>query len=228
MNFKNVDGPVDGRAQKCGFPPNFVHSLDASHMMMVATEMMRVTQPPTNAGEDSNRKFTSRALAAEEEGDFDMLRDCLGDDNPGGNSDIDVSHGLKDPSDPSGTRLIVDASGRPLSQTLFPALGPDCGQRTSFAAVHDSFWTHACDVDRMNFLIRETFIKLHSEPILEDLEEEFSMLLGAHGVANKENGSGTESEHLGGGGGGRRVLPKLPAKSSLELERCRESAYFFD
>lgn len=29
-------------------------------------------------------------------------------------------------------------------------------ENMSFAAVHDSFWTHPCDVDRMNVLIRYT------------------------------------------------------------------------
>lgn len=31
-----------------------------------------------------------------------------------------------------------------------------------FAAVHDSFWTHACDVDTMNEIIRQEFVNLHS------------------------------------------------------------------
>jgi hypothetical protein len=31
-----------------------------------------------------------------------------------------------------------------------------------FAGVHDSFWTHAGDVETMNAILREQFIKLHS------------------------------------------------------------------
>jgi DNA-directed RNA polymerase len=39
----------------------------------------------------------------------------------------------------------------------------------TFAAVHDSYWTHAADVDAMNECIREQFIALHSQPILDRL-----------------------------------------------------------
>ena len=42
----------------------------------------------------------------------------------------------------------------------------------TFAGVHDSFWTHAGDVPEMSRLIRETFIELHEEPLLERLYEE--------------------------------------------------------
>lgn len=38
------------------------------------------------------------------------------------------------------------------------------------AGVHDSFWTHACDVDVMNRIIREEFVKLHEKPILENVQ----------------------------------------------------------
>ncbi|KAL0340199.1 UNVERIFIED_CONTAM: DNA-directed RNA polymerase 3B, chloroplastic [Sesamum radiatum] len=72
---------VEVRKQRTAFPPNFVHSLDGSHMMMTAVA-------------------------------------CR-----------------------------------------------DAGLR--FAGVHDSFWTHACDVDRMNQILREKFVDLYSMPILE-------------------------------------------------------------
>lgn len=35
--------------------------------------------------------------------------------------------------------------------------------------VHDSFWTHACDVNQMNRILREKFVELYSMPILEDV-----------------------------------------------------------
>ncbi|CAO0798336.1 unnamed protein product [Mucor circinelloides] len=44
----------------------------------------------------------------------------------------------------------------------------------SFASVHDSYWTHACDVDGMNEVIRDQFIELHSQPIMENLIAEFN------------------------------------------------------
>ncbi|CEP18198.1 hypothetical protein [Parasitella parasitica] len=43
----------------------------------------------------------------------------------------------------------------------------------TFASVHDSYWTHACDVDGMNEVIRDQFIELHSQPIMENLIAEF-------------------------------------------------------
>lgn len=42
-----------------------------------------------------------------------------------------------------------------------------------FASVHDSYWTHACDIDTMSDVIRDTFVRLHSEDILVRLRDEF-------------------------------------------------------
>ncbi|QLL31806.1 hypothetical protein HG536_0B06740 [Torulaspora globosa] len=79
--------PVNARRQKAGFPPNFIHSLDASHMLLSAAA---------------------------------------------------------------------------------------CGdQGLTFASVHDSYWTHACDVDLMNSSLREQFIKLHEVDLIERLKNEF-------------------------------------------------------
>ncbi|CAL9188756.1 unnamed protein product [Musa hybrid cultivar] len=41
----------------------------------------------------------------------------------------------------------------------------------NFAGVHDSYWTHACDVDQMNRILREKFVELYERPILEELLE---------------------------------------------------------
>ena len=35
--------------------------------------------------------------------------------------------------------------------------------------VHDSYWTHACDVDEMNRILREKFVELYKAPILENV-----------------------------------------------------------
>lgn len=79
--------PVNRRKQLQGFPPNFIHSLDASHMLLSALE---------------------------------------------------------------------------------------CNERgLAFAAVHDSFWTHAADVDVMNGVIRDSFIKIHEEDVIGRLAAEF-------------------------------------------------------
>ena len=45
----------------------------------------------------------------------------------------------------------------------------------TFAAVHDSFWTHAVDVDKMNRILREAFVRMHSEDIIGRLRSEFMM-----------------------------------------------------
>lgn len=79
--------PVAKRKQLQGFPPNFIHSLDATHMMLSAIKC-----------------------------------DELG---------------------------------------------------LTFAAVHDSFWTHAADVDSMNTVLRDAFIQMHSEDIIGRLKQEF-------------------------------------------------------
>jgi DNA-directed RNA polymerase len=36
--------------------------------------------------------------------------------------------------------------------------------------VHDSYWTHACDVDEMSRILREKFVELYETPILENVQ----------------------------------------------------------
>jgi DNA-directed RNA polymerase len=43
----------------------------------------------------------------------------------------------------------------------------------NFAVAHDSYWTHACDIDIMNKVLHEQFIKLHKQPLMENLRNEF-------------------------------------------------------
>ena len=38
-----------------------------------------------------------------------------------------------------------------------------------YAGVHDSFWTHACDVENMSQILREKFVELYDMPILENV-----------------------------------------------------------
>nr|CAG8491107.1 12082_t:CDS:10 [Entrophospora candida] len=83
----DVASPVNSLKQRAAFPPNFIHSLDATHMLMTSLECKE--------------------------------------------------------------------------------------QQLTFASVHDSYWTHACDVERMNLIIRDQFIKLHEQPIMENLRKEF-------------------------------------------------------
>ncbi|PWA01722.1 hypothetical protein BB558_002162 [Smittium angustum] len=85
---RSIPSPVYPNKQKTAFPPNFIHSLDASHMIM-------------------------SAISCHKKG-------------------------------------------------------------ISFASVHDSYWTHACDVDVMNDVLRTEFVNLHSLNIMDDLKNEFN------------------------------------------------------
>ncbi|TKY65013.1 DNA-directed RNA polymerase 2B [Spatholobus suberectus] len=79
------------KRQRTAFPPNFVHSLDGSHMMMTA-------------------------VACKKEG-------------------------------------------------------------LNFAGVHDSYWTQACDVDKMNRILREKFVELYETPVLENVWRKCSLFI---------------------------------------------------
>lgn len=48
----------------------------------------------------------------------------------------------------------------------------------TFSAVHDSFWTHAGDVDSMNSIIRDSFVRMHSDDIIGRLAAEFNVRYG--------------------------------------------------
>lgn len=46
-------------------------------------------------------------------------------------------------------------------------------QGITFVSVHDCYWTHPDTVDVMNRICRQQFIALHSEPLLQDLSQQF-------------------------------------------------------
>ncbi|KAF2217195.1 hypothetical protein CERZMDRAFT_108986 [Cercospora zeae-maydis SCOH1-5] len=50
----------------------------------------------------------------------------------------------------------------------------------TFASVHDSFWTHACDVNRMSEVLRDAFVAMHSEDIIGRLRDEFETRYKGH------------------------------------------------
>ncbi|KIX08389.1 uncharacterized protein Z518_03045 [Rhinocladiella mackenziei CBS 650.93] len=63
----------------------------------------------------------------------------------------------------------------------------------TFSAVHDSFWTHAADVNVLNALLRDAFIRMHSEDIIGRLAAEFKMRYEGHyylAHVNKTNALG--------------------------------------
>lgn len=107
------------KRQRTAFPPNFVHSLDGSHMMMTA-------------------------ITCKEAGlSFAGLYCCLFSFQ---------SHEM------SSAR--VNKHRMTHANVFVPIL---------VAGVHDSYWTHACDVDQMNKILREKFVELYDAPILEDV-----------------------------------------------------------
>ncbi|XPS99513.1 DNA-directed RNA polymerase [Ascochyta lentis] len=62
----------------------------------------------------------------------------------------------------------LDATHMILSALKCSEMGLD------FAAVHDSFWTHACDIPNLNVILRDAFVRMHSEDITSRLAAEFS------------------------------------------------------
>ena len=111
------DLPIHKQRQATAFPPNYVHSLDSSHMLLTALEMDR------------------RGLC--------------------------------------------------------------------FSAVHDSFWTHPCDVDEMNEALRDSFVELYENPLLEKMKESWEMRYPSV------------------------KFPDLPKRGVLNLGDVRSARYFF-
>jgi DNA-directed RNA polymerase len=50
----------------------------------------------------------------------------------------------------------------------------------TYASVHDSYWTHACDVETMSTILREEFVRLHGQPLLQCLQTEFEARYSKH------------------------------------------------
>ncbi|KAG5624104.1 hypothetical protein H5410_009322 [Solanum commersonii] len=74
----------------------------------------------------------------------------------------------------------------------------------NFAGVHDSYWTHACDVDKLNRILREKFVELYETPILEKLLESFQVSYPT------------------------LSFPSLPEHGDFDLRDVIESPYFFN
>ena len=111
-------GPVNSLRQRSAFPPNFVHSLDSSHMLLTALSCKR--------------------------------------------------------------------------------------KGITFASVHDSYWSHACNVDRMNVELRDAFVELHRRPLLQRLYDQFA----------KDNPD--------------IIFPPVPERGSFDLDLVKQSPYFFN
>jgi DNA-directed RNA polymerase, mitochondrial len=84
----------------------------------------------------------------------------------------------------------------------------------AFAGVHDSYWTHAADVDTCRHLLREQFVDLYSRPLLDNLHADLL----------------TELRRVDAGGCGstRHCIAPPPAQGTLDLRRVLASKYFFN
>ncbi|KAK3400353.1 mitochondrial DNA-directed RNA polymerase [Sordaria brevicollis] len=132
MTIPERSDPVNRRKQLQAFPPNFIHSLDASHMLLSA--------------------------------------------------------------------LQCDELG------------------LTFAAVHDSFWTHAADVDSMNGVIRDSFIRIHSEDVIGRLAAEFQARYKNSIYLAKIEASSKPGQEISRW----RAMHKLGPKKELLLEKERQ------
>jgi DNA-directed RNA polymerase len=72
-----------------------------------------------------------------------------------------------------------------------------------FAMVHDSYGVHACDVELLNRVLREEFVKIYFEPVLQNFLEQ------------------QRKAHPG------LVLPDPPQRGSLDIRQVVQSDYFF-
>jgi DNA-directed RNA polymerase len=87
---------------------------------------------------------------------------------------------ISDPNKPAEVNSQKQASAFPpnfihsLDATHMLLTALECRTRgLTFAAVHDSYWTHPSSIDHMSTVIRDTFIALHSSDVLGRLLNEF-------------------------------------------------------
>lgn len=72
---------------------------------------------------------------------------------------------------------------------------------TSWACVHDSIGVHACDVERLNTVIRDEYIRIYDRPVLEEFHE-YQL---RHGVE----------------------LPEPPVQGTFDIQEVQSAPYFF-
>ncbi|XP_024277109.1 DNA-directed RNA polymerase, mitochondrial [Oncorhynchus tshawytscha] len=91
----------------------------------------------------------------------------------------------------------------------------------TFVSVHDCFWTHAITVDTMNKVCREQFVALHSQPILQELSN-FLLKKYCSGLQSEvKSKKFLEYQRM------LLLLAKVPQTGNFDLQRVKESTYFF-
>jgi DNA-directed RNA polymerase len=76
----------------------------------------------------------------------------------------------------------------------------------SFGMVHDSYGTHAADMDTLATCLREAFVELYQHDVLEEFRSSVLAML-------------PEELHS--------QVPPCPAKGDLDLNVVKQSVYFF-
>lgn len=108
--------------------------------------------------------------------------------------------------------------------------------RLTFASVHDSYWTHASDVATMNQVashnhhfrvsnesislqvLRDSFVRLYEQPILENLRKSLMKRWAIHSYTRVDQPFIRYPDI---------AFPPVPRTGSLDLQKVKESLYFF-
>ncbi|XP_059107892.1 DNA-directed RNA polymerase, mitochondrial isoform X2 [Peromyscus eremicus] len=94
------------------------------------------------------------------------------------------------------------------------------GRGLTFVSVHDCFWTHAADIPVMNEVCREQFVRLHSQPILEDLAKFLEKRFCSASRSLKPSERVLVAKL-------QETLRSLPETGTFDLEQVMRSTYFF-
>ncbi|XP_041479767.1 DNA-directed RNA polymerase, mitochondrial-like isoform X1 [Lytechinus variegatus] len=93
----------------------------------------------------------------------------------------------------------------------------------TFASVHDCYWTHASSVNQMNKICRNQFVKLHKEPILDNLAE---FMVEKYGPLEMQ-----DTSKLKRGSRNMKIIEdyvkNVPQKGEFDLDNVLKSTYFF-
>ncbi|KAK1965469.1 DNA-dependent RNA polymerase [Colletotrichum sublineola] len=107
----------------------------------------------------------------------------------------------------------LDATHMLLSALECHELGLD------FAAVHDSFWTHAADVNVMNRVLRDAFVRIHEEDVVGRLLAEFeARYRGSIYLAKVNQGTPVEKKITA-----FRKKSKMTSREELLMEYKRQT-----
>ncbi|KZL87445.1 dna-dependent rna polymerase [Colletotrichum incanum] len=107
----------------------------------------------------------------------------------------------------------LDATHMLLSALECHELGLD------FAAVHDSFWTHASDVNTMNRVLRDAFVRIHEEDVVGRLAAEFeARYRGSIYLAKVNQGTPVEKKITA-----FRKQSKMSSREELLMEYKRQT-----